>query len=385
MSENEAPEVTFVGGRAVEQHEALDSNMPTDEREAAKAAVRKAIDEAGKTAASQAKEAKAKDPFRPPGAKSDDSETPERGPNGQFLPREGGKEGSSNPDGARSTEVPENESEGALDLEKASVKQLLRQREKVAAMKRDAKDETSKERQELAKQRFEMQQFWQEMQQQKAQLARERQSMQSLRTDPARAIREIGYDPEKFIMDLATEGTPEGQMRRKQQEVDSQLAEIRQWREQQAQQQAQYQKQAQYHQVVQAREQAVRDFTTLGLNEEKYPHVSSFYTGNERALVAFGDLAAEEYRNLSGGKEGSYADILDYIEDQLAERANAWYQKRSGQQAKPAEKPKSKGKTLNPNGSGERRAFEAKDLRDLDGDDRLEAAKQAVRVAMANS
>src|SRR6185369_15352106 len=83
---DESPNVTFVGGKAIEQHESLDSNLEPDEREAAKAAVREAIasqaEAAGKEPAEDAKSSRAKDPFRPPGT------TPERGPDGKFLPSE---------------------------------------------------------------------------------------------------------------------------------------------------------------------------------------------------------------------------------------------------------------------------------------------------------
>ncbi len=389
--------VTFVGGKAVEQTEGLDSNLEQDERTAAKEAVRKAIEAAGDESAEDAKSSKAKDPFKPSGTKSEADEKeekdspPERGPDGKFLPRDGkpADKGEKPKPPADAKE----ESDEPLDLDKASVKQLLKQRERVAAMKRDAKDEISKAQQEFQAQQRQLYQMQQQYAQERAQLERERRNWQAIKSDPARAIREGGYDPEQFILDLAQEGTPEGQARRQQKEIQSQLAEIKAWREEQAQAQYRQQQQWQQQQVVQARQSAVKDFVSLGLNEEKYPHVANFYAGQERALVAFGDLAAEEYRNLSGGKEGSYADILDYIEDQLAERANTWYSKKqkgatSGQKAdtqQTTEKPKSKGKTLNPESSGERRAHSSKALLDLDGDERLEAAKQAVARAMAQS
>ncbi len=384
--------VTFVGGKAVEQTEGLDSNLEADEREAAKDAVRKAIQKAGEDSADDAKSTRAKDPFKPAGTtrseEADDSDAdvaPERGPDGKFLPRDGKPK--AKPDAQKASEATDDE---PLDLDKASVKQLLKQRERVAAIKRDAKDEISKAQQEFQAQRNQFQQMQQQFAQERAQLQKERQSWQAIKSDPARAIREGGYDPEQFILDLAQEGTPEGQAKRQQREIQSQLAEIKQWREEQAQAQQRQQQQYRQHQEVQARQNAVQGFVKLGLDEEKYPHVANFYAGQERALVAFGDLAAEEYRHLSNGKEGSFEDILDYIEDQLAERANTWYSKKQkgGQRSdtqSTQEKPKSKGKTLNPESSGERRTHSPRDLRDLDGDERLEAAKQAVAVAMAKS
>ncbi len=380
--------VTFVGGKAVEQTEALDSNLETDEREAAKAAVRKAIQDAGDESADDAKSGKSRASGNKELQASDDEdvapkrEVPtERGPDGKFLPRDG-KPTEKKPDGA-------DDNGEELDLDKATVKQLLKQRERIAAIKREGKDEISKAQRDFQNQQQQFQQMQQQFAQERAQLEKERKSWQAIKSDPARAIREGGYDPEQFIMDLAQEGTPEGQAKRQHRELQAQLAEIKQWREEQAQAQQRQQYQAQQYQQAKARQDAVQGFVKLGLDEEKYPHVANFYQGQERALVAFGDLAAEEYRHLSNGKEGSFEDILDYIEDQLAEKANNWYSKKQkgGQRSdtQTQEKPKSKGKTLSPEASGERRSHAKNVLADLDGDERLEAAKQAVAVAMAKS
>lgn len=387
--------VTFVGGKAVEQTEALESNLETDEREAAKAAVRKAIEAAGDESADDAKSGKSRASGNRDLKESEPDDAPvpkkepgpaERGPDGKFLPRDG----SVPKPKTETTGKDDSGEEEPLDLDKASVKQLLKQRERVATMKREAKDEISRAQQEFQAQQRQFHQMQQQMAQERAQLERERKSWQAIKTDPARAIREGGYDPEQFILDLAQEGTPEGQAKRQQREIQSQLAEIKAWREEQAQQQQQQRAHYQQQQAVQARQSAVQDFVKLGMNEDKYPHVANFYAGQERALVALGDLTAEEYRSLSNGKEGSFEDILDYLEDQLAEKAKAWYSK-NGKGSQKAdtqitqEKPKSKGKTLSPESSGERRSHTKNALADLDGDERLEAAKQAVARAMAES
>lgn len=371
-SPREGVDVTFVGGKAVEQSEQLDSSLPTDEREAAKDAVRKAIEAAGRDSAEDAKSSRAKDPFKPAGT------TPDRGSDGKFLPKD--------EKGASKTESDEEEK---LDPAKASVKQLLKAREKVASIKREATDEISQQRQAFAREQEQFRQHQAQFQQQAAQLARQQQALNELTRDPARAIRQLGMDPEQYILQLAQEGTPEGAQARKQREVDQQLAEIKHWREQQARQAEQQQYQAHVAHIAQARDTAIKEFTSLGLQEEKYPLTSTFFKGNERALLAWGDLAAEEYRHLSGGNEGSYADILDYIEDQLAERSNHWYTKRNGQkvvQEQPKERPsKSKGMSLNPDASGERRALSPRALDFKDDAERLAAAKDAVAVALAAS
>lgn len=378
MSESaESPQVTFVAGKAVSQDEGLDSNLETDEREAAKAAVRKAIQEAGESSAADAKSDRAKDPFKPAVG------SPERGPDGKFLPKDEKPAPKSDGKPGKSDEEPD------LDPTKASVKELLKARERVAQLKKSATDEISQERARFEQERQAFQREMAQLRAEAQQLARERQAIHALKNDPARAIRELGLNPEEYILQLAQEGTPEGQAARKQREIDAQLAEIKAWREAQQKQAEQAAYQAQVQQIAQFREQAVQQFTALGTNEEKYPHTATFFKGNERALVAWGDMAAEEYRHLSGGKEGSYEDILDYIEDQLAERANSWYTKRGTQKVEPSQPKvqpaKSKGVSLSPDMSGERRALEPKNLQDLDGDERLAAAKEAVAIALAAS
>lgn len=394
MSEAEAaisgasePNVTFVGGRAVEQSEGLDSNVDPETRTDALAAVREAIQKAGEDAAEGARSSKAKDPYRPAGEALEG--TPERGPDGKFLPREGTKEPAKT----------EESSEEPLDLDKASVKQILKAREKVAAAKREAKvatDEVSKVRAQLAQESQQLQSAWAQIQETQRHIQAEKARYESLRKDPAKAVRDLGWDPEQFILDLAQEGTPEGQAKRQHQALMAQIEELKQWKSSQAQQVEQQKAQYQQHQMVQARQNAVGEFLNKGMNEEKYPHVATFYKGKEKFLVAQGDIAAEEYRNLSGGKEASYEDLLDYLEDELASSTTAVYTKRgtktgSSQRSDIASKStnknsqSSKGKSLNPDVSGERRTLAPKDLRDLDADERLEAAKQSVRVALAAS
>lgn len=371
---NTEAQVTFVGGKAVEQTLPQESNLEPDERSEALAAVREAIEKAGKDSAEDAKSDRAKDPFRPAGT------TPDRGADGKFLPKD-------EKPAAKTDAV--DESEEVLDPEKASVKQLLKNREKLANMKRDAKDEISKARQAFDQER---QSFARQQQQLQAEMQRhqqERQAWANLKKDPARAIREVGYDPEQFILDLAQDGTPEGALEREKRELRQQIKDLQDWKANQAKQAEEWQYQQQLHGVRQYRENAEKAFVGLAMTEDKYPHVAAFYKGREKTLIAEGDLTAEEYRSLSGGKEGSLEDILDYIEDQLAERTKSWYTKSKG--AQKAEQPVkvspqgNRGKSLSPEFSGERRALSQKDLRDLDGDERHEAAKQAVAVALAAS
>ncbi len=142
---NDTSTVTYVAGHAVEQTEGLDSNLEEGEREAAKEAVRKAIageaEDIGKDSATKAKKSKEASPFKPEGMKTDADkgkedvakevsladQARERDAGGKFLP----KEPKSSPKtsdltrGEPTPQVPGDDTEEVLDLDKASVKQLL--------------------------------------------------------------------------------------------------------------------------------------------------------------------------------------------------------------------------------------------------------------------
>jgi hypothetical protein len=392
MATEEGPNVTFVGGRAISQTETLESDRPQDELDAAKAAVKKAIKEsaekAGKEAAEDAKSDRAKDPYKPAGTKkepkedtSDDDGGPQRGPDGKFLPKDG-----------KPKAEKEDSDEEDFDPASASVKQLLRNREKIAKLKKDTNSEIAKEREALKREAEQIQQRQYEFQRQQYELQQERAALAALRKDPARAVREAGWEPEQFILDLAQEGTPEGQAKRQQMELQRRMDAFDAWQRQQEASARKAQEEAHMRAAQDNRKQVVNSFLTMSKNEERYPHINALYGGNEHFLVAAGDLTAEEFRKLSG-REGSFEQILDYLEDELAERSKKLYTNRSTVQQEPQgralqsskEPSKGKGKSLSPEFSGERRALVQSELKDLPDDERREAAKQAVKVAVANS
>lgn len=370
--------VTFVGGKAIEQHEAAESNLPSDERAEAMKAVKEAIAGAAKEATESADKASKQDPYKPEGAKAErDPET------GKFLPK-GGK----TQEKAKSEEVDDDDE--PIDTTSAPLKQLLKAREKLAKQKVAQKDEFAQERAKIQEETRKIQQTWAEIQQMQRQIQQQTAYLQKLKSDPATAVREFGWEPEEFIVNLAKEGTPEGAASRAQREIQAQLAEIRKWKEEMSVQEQQRAHQAQFNQQVQFRDHIEKTFIGGAMNEEKNPHIASFYKGRESALIAQGDLIAAEFRELSGGREASLEEIIDYIEEDLADRATAWYEKKSGTKKdgvlqasgnKPAKG--SKGKSLNPELSGERRALGKKSLKDLDEEERLLAAKESVGMALA--
>lgn len=372
--------ITFVGGKAIEQHEQAESGLESSEKAEAVKAVREAIEAAAKEAGEESEKASRQDPYKPPGAKGEavkkDPET------GRFLPKGDKKEEAES----------EEDDDEEIDTKTAPLKQLLKAREKLAKQKASVKDELGRERESLAAQAQQLKQAYGEIQRMQADIARERQKLELLRKDPARAVREIGWEPEQFITDLAKDGTPEGIAERQRREMQSQLEEIRNWKAEMAKQQEQARQQYEYNQQVQFRQHIEKQFLDMAFNDEKNPHIAEFYKGREQALIAEGDLIAADFRELAGGREASLEEIVDYIEEQLANRTKSWYEKRSGTKKdtdpqvvgkKPSKGPK--GKTLSPDMTGERSTLNKKALKDLDDEERRIAAKESVGLALASA
>lgn len=364
-----------VGGRVVEQTTAGDTHDDDgrgDEIAAAKAAVKKALAEEaereGKAAAKEAKQAREKDPLVPR----------DRGPDGKFLPNEAEIEA----EAAKKPAPPAKKDEE--DEDASALRKALTGRREQAKAQQQAKAEIEQMREETR-------QFYRQLQAEKQQLAQEKARIEMLKKDPIRAIRENGWDPEEFIFDIASDGTPEGQARRQQRELQQQIAELKEWKRQQAEAVESRQKEQAELQKRSFRQNVEREFLNTAFNESAHPHLSSFYKGHEVGLIAEADVVAEQYRNVTG-QEATFKEIAEYLE----ERAAKWYKSMSGAKDMP---PVTQGsptqgsatgagklpaKSLSPNGSGERRAL-GNSFADLDGEDRLEAAKTAVRAAIRAS
>ena len=365
---SDGSEITFQNGRAIEQ--TTEGEVPDgdhgDERAAAMAAVKEVLEAEGKKAAKEAKEARAKDPLVPR----------DRGPDGKFLvddPVEAEKE--------------------------AAVKKLQRTAEdpdasalrRALADRRDAAKYKAEANAELERSRTEVRQFHAQLQREKAEVDAQRQQMAMFRKDPIRAIRENGWDnPEEFILDIAQDGTPEGQARRQHREMQAQIKEMRDWKDQQAEHARQQHAQQQQAQQRQYRQQIEQEMLKTAFVEEQHPHLVSFYKGHEVSLIAEADVVAEQYRAVTG-KEASFAEIAEYLE----ERAAKWYKSMGGkgnatnrapqagaqiQSGRPTQGSATGKKSLGPAGSSERRTL-GTNIADLDGEDRLEAARTAVRAA----
>ena len=371
--ETESGTVTFVGGRAESQTtEGEGSGTPDGERAAAIAAVKAALkgeaEKAGESAAKEAKAAREQDPLRPRGDTTRDA-------NGKFVAKP------ATPDGE--PEKPKNES----DEDATALKRVLQERKQIAATKAAQQAEFTKMQQQL-------QAYERHLQQQRAEIERDRKRYEVIKTDPVRAFRENGWDPESVILDLARDGTPEGQAMRQQRELQAQLKEMQDWKAAQEAQRLEAQRQAEARAWDQRRAQIEQEFVSTALNEERHPHLSAFYKGHEASLVAEGDSVADQYRALTG-KEATSTEIAEYLE----ERAAKWYKTMSsrsqapsaaGQQNRPVvtqgrpTQGSATGRTLSADDSSERRSLGAS-FKDLDGDERLAAAREAVGAALRSS
>jgi len=372
--ETESGTVTFVGGRAESQTtEGEGSGTPDAERAAAIAAVKEALKgeaaKAGESAAKEAKAAREQDPLRPRGDTTRDA-------NGKFVAKP------ADPDGA-----PEKPIKNESEEDATALKRVLQERKQIAATKAAQQAEFTRQQQQL-------QAYERHLAQQRAEIERDRKRYEVIKTDPVRAFRENGWDPESVILDLARDGTPEGQAMRAQRELQAQLKEMQDWKAAQEAQRVEAQRQAEARAWDQRRAQIEQEFVTTALNEDKHPHLTAFYKGHEASLVAEGDSVADQYRALTG-KEATSTEIAEYLED----RAAKWYKTMSsrsqapsaaGQQNRPVvtqgrpTQGSATGRTLSADDSSERRSLGAS-FKDLDGDERLAAARDAVGAALRAS
>lgn len=329
-----------------------ESGLSSDAREEAMAAVKEAISKTGKDAESEA----------------EDAEANSIDPNVKMARDLRAKDKA-----AKKTET-----EAEFDAESASLKTILKNREQVARQKQKAAEEAQQIRWEAQQERVAVQREREALEKEKAWHSR-------LRSNPVQAVKEAGWDPEEFIMGLAKEGTPEGKAAQQQAAFAAKIRELEEFKSSYAKQQQEQQRQYQLSQVQQFRTGVEQQFIGHALNEDKHPHLTAMYQGREKSLLAEGDAVADEYRELTG-KEASVQEIAEYLEEQAA----GWYKKlqsrknSDGVSGKPPQGAV-KGKTLSNRDAGERRSLTGKELSDLDGDERLEAAKEAVRAAFRAS
>ena len=376
-------EVTYVGGRAVEQtttgETPAEGTGHGDELAAAKAAVKAALEEEGKKAAKESKEHLDKDPIQKARAKD-----------GKFAADDGATDAEREVAEAKEAlhkelaEAAPKPKKEEPDEDASALRKALAERKEAAKFKAEAAAEVEKARNEAR-------QFYQQLQRERQELAAEKQRMEMLRKDPIRAIRENGWDPEEFILDIANDGTPEGQAKRANRELLARLERAEAWQQEQVAERQRQAQEAQAREGAQFRQDVERQFLNTAAPREadgthKNKHLVSFYRDDPEGLCVQADLVADRYRAATG-KEATFGEIAEYLE----ERAAKWYKSMSSGSAPQVGAPVTSGKptqgsatgkrSLSPNGSSERRSLGVS-LKDLDGDERREAAMDAVRAAL---
>lgn len=259
---------------------------------------------------------------------------------------------------------------------------MIRAREKAQKVR----DEAEKHASEARAQHERNKQEWEQLQKLRAETESERQRILKLRSDPMGAIRELGWDPNDLVTNVARQGTPEWQeLQRFQTELskrDSELAELRQY----MQQQKQRDEQLQQH-YRQQQEQAVRANVEKQFFDLIAPHPELTEVWSPEELVMKGDRIAD----LAFEKTGKYPP-LEEIRDRLVAEAKQRLDKLRHQEDG-AGKAAAKGKvangqrTLSAAATGERRTT-SKSYRELSSPQEQrklldDVAKEALRRVTA--
>lgn len=274
------------------------------------------------------------------------------------------------------------------EMDRASILKKIKQREAIQAERNRAREEADTI---LAKAREEQQQARWMMEEVKRQAA----LFSSFKTDPVKAVRAAGYDPDEFLLKLAEAGSPEEKARA------AEAARKAQWEEYQAQQEKRLAElngkitERERREQAEQRASIEQKFTSLVSNEEKHPFAAALYKNNAKGLLQEGDRVALEYWQATGGKYdrngnpvgGEHATIEE-IAEYLDQKAEEFYlalqgAKRASNSGTPTPKAP-KGKTISNSASSERRAL-GKDLSNMTDEELIEEAKAQVKVAIASS
>lgn len=209
-----------------------------------------------------------------------------------------------------------------------------------------------------------------------------------MRTNPVKALRAIGIDPEEFIMGIAQEGTPESRVQTKLREQEEKLREFDEWKRSQAEERSRREREMQETQAKDFRNKVESDFIGLATSD-KYSNVKKMLEMgliSRKSLMQEGDEIADQYRESTKGEEASLDDILTYIDTNFASAigklSGTNQVKRSTDDGTPSQG--ASGKTLSQEDAGERRAL-SRDLRSADSDERREAAKNAVKAVLSKT
>ena len=282
----------------------------------------------------------------------------------------------------KAEKVKEEEVEPAKEeVSEKEVRKALASRAKVVKERQSAQEEASRIRQEALQLRAEVEYQRQEVQ-------RQAEWFRQLKANPVQAIKETGVDPEEFIHSLARSGSYEGKLEAELMRQRAQTEQLALQQRQFQEQQMRVQEEHQQRQATQFRSSVEDQFSSICLNEEKFPHLANFYADRKQSLVAEGDWIAGQYREVTG-REASLEDIAEYIEEQMSSAYNKFQEKKKSVSS-PSKGKQSKADTAKPvktlsSKDSEKGSLKMDNLSELDDDDLLKLARSEARKALFDS
>lgn len=265
--------------------------------------------------------------------------------------------------------------EQETEEQKLSVKEILRERTR-----------ERKERERLKSERESYESAQRELHNLKSELERERAWFQELRRSPEKAVAAAGWKPDEFILDIANLDTPEGQTARQLRQLQEENKHLRSSFEQWEQRQKQQAEEAQQWAHQQAKAQVEQEFVSVALDAEKFPSLARAYGFRQSSLVREAHEIGAEYHRRTG-VWASHEEIAQYLESLISGEAHASSKNGAQQQARSSGKsPQLRGqgnaRPLNTSAASERRTIASDDAEGMSEDDRIAAAKAAVRATL---
>lgn len=217
----------------------------------------------------------------------------------------------------------------------------------------NARDKAAKEKTEAQKAREEAEKLRSEIAAEREALAKERESVAAERARVAKlkdirqapeALKELGWDPDEFIVEAARANTYEGKLAatiRSQQEALAALqAKAEAWEKQSTEREEQSKKAAEAAQAKQVEE----TFQKVAFDAEKYPALVHLYDDEREILLMKAHDVARRYRAATGGEEATFDMIAQYLDEKAEEKIKGAKQQAAPKNGKapPAGRPSGK-------------------------------------------
>lgn len=203
--------------------------------------------------------------------------------------------------------------------------------ERTLAKRREEAREKMRLREEIAKEKAEIEQHRHELSRKEQEVLEAAQYIRKLRNDPAAAVRALGIEPEDFIAQLANGATPEYKQKSELDSIRAELAETKRALQERSEREKQEQEQYRVRQAQQLAHRAESDFYRTAVSDD-FPTLKSLFSGEDAGyLIAKANDVAERYYQ-AAGKPAAYRDIAEYLEHQYS---SALGQRIQPQQGKP--------------------------------------------------